>query len=475
MTAKELTVTTTSRDPNTGSGRHATWAPGGPPPPARPAPRPRRRFADLFLALAGAGLGATIAITLQAESASSLSAPGGVMTAIGRMTGMVGTFLMLVTILIIGRLPALERAIGQDRLVTWHRWLGPWILILIGAHGLFTTVGYAQGLKTGLLHEFVNLMTTYPGMLAAAVGLGLLLLAGVTSYRNVRRRMRYETWWSVHLYTYLAAALSFTHQLATGSAFLNHPVARAYWIALWALTAGVVIVYRFGLPIVRSLRHRLRVESVREEAPGVFSIVLRGHRLDRLPVAGGQFMQWRFLRRHLWWQAHPYSLSAMPTATHLRLTVKDLGDHSGSLAALRPGTLVAIEGPYGAFTKHARMGDRVVLVGAGVGATPIRALLDDLPASVDVDVVLRASTHAELILRDEIAQRVAERGGRLHELVGPRSRVPVDAATLRRLVPDVAACDLYVCGPTAFTAGVIDAAAALDVPKQRIHYEEFAF
>ena len=46
----------------------------------------------------------------------------------------------------------------------------------------------------------------------------------------------------------------------------------------------------------------------------------------------------------------------------------------------------------------ARTTDRVLLVGAGVGATPVRAILDDLPAHVDVTVILRASTRSELVL-----------------------------------------------------------------------------
>ena len=78
-------------------------------------------------------------------------------------------------------------------------------------------------------------------MLGAVVGLGLIVVAGVTSYRNVRKRMRYETWWTVHLYTYLAAAIAFSHQIDTGTPFLGHPLARAYWISLWLLTAGVVL------------------------------------------------------------------------------------------------------------------------------------------------------------------------------------------------------------------------------------------
>jgi ferredoxin-NADP reductase len=205
------------------------------------------------------------------------------------------------------------------------------------------------------------------------------------------------------------------------------------------------------------------------------SVVLHGRRLDRLPITGGQFLQWRFLRPGLWWQAHPYSLSALPTATMLRITVKQLGDHSSSLARLEPGTRVAIEGPYGAFTHHARHTDRVLLVAAGVGSTPVRAMLDDLPRHVDVVTILRGSSEHDLVLRDEIARAVSEHGGRLHEVVGPRSQAPLDAAALRRLVPDIAERDVYVCGPGGFAHALIADARALGVPAQRIHHEDFAF
>ena len=137
-------------------------------------------------------------------------------------------------------------------------------------------------------------------------------MAGVTSWRVVRRTVRYETWWAIHLYFYLALALAFAHQITNGASFVGHPLARAYWTALWLATAGTVVVYRLGLPLWRTLRHRLRVVDVRSEGPGVVSIVCQGRHLERLPVSGGQFLQWRFLARGLWWQAHPYSLSAMP-------------------------------------------------------------------------------------------------------------------------------------------------------------------
>jgi len=439
------------------------------------APRPRKFFARLFGVLAAVGLFISVALVAPVTTMSELAAPGGVLIAVGRATAMAGTYLMLVTLLLIARMPPIERALGQDKLVRLHRRLGPWVIALVTTHVVAVTLGYAQQVKTGALHEIGVLITTFPGMLLAAAGFGLLLMAGLTSYSYARRKMRYETWWAVHLYTYLAVALSFVHQLWTGAPFLGHPAARAWWIGVWALTAGTVLAYRWVVPLEVSLRHRLTVHAVEEEAPGVVSVIMRGRRLDRLPVAGGQFLHWRFLKRGMWWQAHPYSLSALPTANRLRITVKDLGDHSESLKRLTPGTRVAIEGPYGTFTHHARHTDGVLLVAAGVGATPVRAMLDDLPRHVDVVTILRGANEGDLVLRDEIAQRVGERGGRLHEVVGPRSQAPLDAPALNRLVPDIAQRDVYVCGPGGFMRSLIDAARSLGVPAKRIHHEDFAF
>jgi ferredoxin-NADP reductase/DMSO/TMAO reductase YedYZ heme-binding membrane subunit len=444
------------------------------PPRRLPAPG-RPKVVDALAALAGIGLGVTLALGISAESAGSLQAPGGPATAAGRLTGLAAAYAMVVVVVLVARFAPLERAIGQDRLVRWHRRLGPWPLYLLVAHGSLITVGYAQAAKDGMLHQFGQLLWSYPGVLAATIGGALLIAAGVTSYRRAQRRMAYETWWSVHLYTYLALFLSFSHQVDNGASFVGHPAARAWWTALWVGTLALVLASRVGLPVWRSLRHRLTVAGVTPEGPDTYSVLLRGHRLDRLPVAGGQFLQWRFLRRGMWWQAHPYSLSAAPTHRHLRITVKDLGDHSGALARMRPGTRVAIEGPYGVFTADARHGDRVLLVGAGVGITPVRSLLEDLPQDTDVVVVLRGSTRGDLVLRDEIAEDVARRGGRLLELVGPREQVRLDAAALAANIPDVRHRDVYVCGPEAFQDALVAAATEAGVPASHLHHESFSY
>ncbi len=444
-------------------------------PRRRPGHAPIPVVADVFAALAGLGFGATIGLVITGETRGSLAAPGGWLIAGGRLAGFTGAYLMLIMVVLIARLPWLERAVGQDRLLRWHRRIAPWPLGLIAVHVVLITLGYAQLAKVGPLRQLWAFLTTYPDLLAAAVGFGLLIIAGVTSIRMARRHLKYETWWVIHLYIYLGLALAFAHQIVTGGSFIGHPLTRAIWIVLWASTAGTVIVFRVLHPIFRNLQYRLRVVSVRPEAPGVFSIICSGRSLRRLAVSGGQFFHWRFLTRELWWHAHPYSLSALPQPPYIRVTVKGLGDQSRSVAHLKPGTRVFIEGPYGAFTRHARSSERVVLIGAGVGITPLRALLEDLPPSVDVTVIVRGSTQEEIVHRDEVAALTAQRGGQFHEVIGPRHLVRFDARALRRLAPDIAQSDVYVCGPKGFNESVIGAARRLGAHRDRIHQEAFSF
>jgi hypothetical protein len=76
-------------------------------------------------ALAGLGFGAVPAAVILGESRGSLAAPGGLLSAAGRLAAFAGTYLMLIMVLLIARLPWLESSVGQDRLVRWQRQLAP--------------------------------------------------------------------------------------------------------------------------------------------------------------------------------------------------------------------------------------------------------------------------------------------------------------------------------------------------------------
>jgi ferredoxin-NADP reductase/DMSO/TMAO reductase YedYZ heme-binding membrane subunit len=425
------------------------------------------------IGLAGLGLGATIASGLGSLNAGILHAPGGPEIAIGRFTGLLGAYLLLVMVLLVARLPALERLIGHPRLTKWHRRLSPWPLLLLLVHGAASMTGYAMLQRKGLWHELGVALSQYQGMLGAIVSLILLIVVAALSIRAARRRMSHETWWQIHLLTYLALALSFSHQIATGASFVHHPVARLAWTLLWLSTAGVVLTCRVGLPLWRTAYHGLRVVKVVRESDDVFSVLVKGRRLDRLAVSGGQYFQWRFMARGLWLHAHPYSISALPRPPYMRVTIKGLGTHSTAAARLTPGTRIGIEGPYGAFTKHALTGGRVALIAAGVGVTPVRSLLEDLPPGADPVVLLRASSEAELLLGSEVRELTREKGGRVLGAFGTRHHMTLDPRTPRINIPDLPERDVFICGPEQFTKTVAQAARRAGVAPARLHVEGF--
>jgi ferredoxin-NADP reductase len=280
--------------------------------------------------------------------------------------------------------------------------------------------------------------------------------------------------------------LALPHQLWSGTDFIGSPVSIAYWWTLYAVSAGGVLVYRVGQPLWRNWRHRLVVSHVAPEGPGLTSVYLTGRALDRLPARAGQFFQWRFLDGPGWSRSHPYSLSATPQGHSLRITVKNLGDGSGRVAALRPGTKTLIEGPYGKLTGEAYGGGPVVMLACGVGVTPLLALLGELPyAPGDATLIYRARNAAEIAFRDEIEWFAAHRGVRVIHLLGPRATRPswlpaqyadhTDADALRRMVPGIAHSRVYLCGPETWTEAARTAARAAGAAPENLHTELFAW
>jgi len=416
----------------------------------------------------------------------ALWGPGGVrdvhdlaslLTGLGRLAGLLGAYLVLLQLLLLARPPLLDRLVGFDRLTAWHRVGGIACATLLLAHAALITAGYTLGDGISLWAEVERLITGYPGVITAVAALAALLAVAATSAVIVRRRLRYETWYFVHLYAYLAVALAFSHQLATGTDFVGEPAARAYWYALYGGTLGAIVVFRLGVPLARSAWHRLHVVRVVEEGPGVVSLDIGGVRLDRLKARTGQFFTWRFLTRDRWWEAHPFSLSAAPDGRRLRITVKGVGDYTAALAAIPPGTRVVAEGPFGSFTTATRRRPRVALIAGGVGITPIRALLEDMPgAPGDIAVVYRALRAGDVILREELDELARRRGAELHYVLGDhREQELLTAEHLLALVPDIASRDVYVCGPPGMTEATRASLDRSGVPRRHVITERFAY
>jgi predicted ferric reductase len=464
------------------SAMTATVAPARPRKPSTP-PTTRARAADrawIVVVVVVANAVVAVGLWFRHGGLASATGPGATATAVGQITGLLGAYAVLLELLLMARVPWLERYVGLDRLAVWHRWNGFAAVWLLVAHTVFITLGYAAGNRQSLVGQTLDFVNHYPDVLMAFVGLFLFVGVAVASVRMARRTMHRETWYLVHLYAYLAVALGFAHQLAVGNDFSTDALARAWWVALYVAVIVSILAWRVGWPLWFNARHRLRVERVEREAPGVVSIYLTGRRLDRIRARSGQFFLWRFLTADGWWKAHPFSLSAAPTTGRLRITVKDLGDHTAALQHVRRGTGVFAEGPYGTFTAERRTHRKVLLVAGGIGITPLRALLDSFPGDPgDVTLLYRVVDDDDIVFRDELVELAKARGIEFRLGVGPEigddqtDRLGIPA--LRAVVPDVRKRDCFVCGPPGLIDAVCRRLALLGVPKQQIHFERFEF
>ncbi len=366
------------------------------------------------LVLLAIGLGACGAVGLWwGDTLPFTPSVGNELSNAGRILGLLCGYLVAVQLILMVRIPWLDRTLGPQRLASWHAHIGRYVIITLVGHDAAIIVGYASTLQKGVVAQTVKLWTSYSYVAWAMVGLVLLVIVGVISARAVRRRVSYETWYLIHLLTYVAIGLSFWHAIFAGAEFAYSTRNRILWSVLYATAFACILVFRAALPLWRTVRMRAQVAYVVPETATAVSVYFRGAHLPR--VRPGQFVRVRILDGRRWWHSHPFSVSAPGRSTGIRVTVKAVGAHTQSLAGLAPGTRVLISGPYGALTADRRRSSRVLLIAGGIGITPLLPLLQTLPASTgDLTLLYRASSDDDIALRAEIDAAAADRGARVH-------------------------------------------------------------
>lgn len=423
-------------------------------------------------------LGAGLWLWWRDTPPGSIDSMAGALEEAGRITGMIGGYVLLIQILLMSRVGWLERRIGANELLGWHRDLGGLLVIMVLAHAALLVLAYASYNETSLLAETWSVLTTYEDMVSAFVATGILVGLGLLAIRAVRGIMPYELWYYLHLTSYAVLLLSYGHQFALGRDLGDPSPGRVFWICLYVFVLASLAWGRLLAPLSFNLRHRLQVaQVVHEGGQNMFSIYIRGRRLDEIQVQAGQFFRWRFLTRGCWWQAHPFSLSAAPNGRWLRLTIKAVGDHTEQLEWLDPGVRIFAEGPSGVFTADRRRRQRAVLIAGGSGIAPIRALLEDLPRGTIV--IYRASSVDDLIFRDELDWLAQARDAEVFYVVGrrddPGPQWVMTPRGLRSVVPDITRRDVYLCGPGGLVSETTKMLRKLRVPRRQIHLDPFEF
>lgn len=419
----------------------------------------------------------TVGMWMQGGGLSSLAEGStAALLSLGRLTGLFAALFALLGLVLAARPAQLERKYGLDRMLGWHRVVGISTVLLVTLHAVLDTIGWVSGAPRGSLNAFVD-MLGQPWMISAVAGATLFIAVGLTSWRRIRQRMSYESWYFIHLSGYLAVLLAFGHQVFMGTDIAGATVATIWWVFLFAAAATYVAYSRLAV-IARSVfRRKLMIAAVEPVAPGVGALHITGPGLRRMRARPGQFFMLRVLAPGLWWQSHPFSLSSAPHSGGLRFTVKELGDGTAGILTVAPGTRVLLEGPYGTFNADRAQGEPVAIFGAGVGMGPLLSLLHDVTPQQRPVVFVRARTEEEVLHREELEALVAQRGGQVHLLIGPRAwfakNDTLDPELLASYAPDLARRHAFICGPASFEHSIVKSLRKLGASAKNIHLERF--
>lgn len=398
--------------------------------------------------------------------------------ALGRLFGLIATYCALMQFIVMGRVGWLEPIFGLDKMAIFHRANGMATISFILLHSFLITLTHP--LLQGSMN-FLSVMQLPYVVLAMAAETLFILTVGLSIY-IVRKHLKFETWYAVHMLNYLAIALVPWHQLTNGGDFLTNEAFANYWIGLYLFTAACVLYWRFAKVFIKSVRHQFTVQKIVKETPTATSVYITGRRMDKFKAKGGQFVLVRFLSKKLWSQEHPFSLSRLPDGETIRLTIRQLGDFTNEVPNIAPGTKVAVSGPFGAFTHQRRETQKVLYIAGGIGITPIRSMIEQQALMGESgNAVLLYGNRSEsdtIFLQElhEISQRI---GMPIHNVLSDQKGYKgelgfIDQEKIGRLVPDVRERDVFLCGPPPMMAAIVKQLKAIGVPDSQIHYERFS-
>ena len=404
---------------------------------------------------------------------------GSTLVAFGRLLGLMATYMILIQFFTMGRAPFLERVFGLDRLTRIHHQNGKWGMLALLCHPPLLILGYARNAGSTIAQEAKDVFLM-PHIIPAGAGLLLFIVVVASSIVIVRRKLRYETWYVVHLLAYLAVFLSLGHQFSLGKDLLSNTLFYGYWVLLYVAVFSFHAVFRFGRPLYLFARHRFSVQRITQENYNTYSVVITGRAMDRFLVRPGQFLIVRFFARGSWWQAHPFSLSAVPDGTCIRVTIKALGDFTHTVKDIPPGTSVLIDGPYGIFTDGPRVQKKVLCIAGGIGITPIRSLMEGMSREgKDVVLLYANKTAKDIVFQQELQDVAARLRASIIHIVSDDPNFSGEQGTLdgpriQALVPDTPEREVFLCGPVPMMRAIVPALVALGVSSKRIHTEQFS-
>ena len=288
----------------------------------------------------------------------------------------------------------------------------------------------------------------------------------------------------MHRAAFVSTLLMFWHIIITRAA--SDVWFKRAMIFTFALT---MLIYAAS-KVKRILAPKFILEEI-EPLPG------RCYHLIFIPKSGkkyryraGQYVFIRFVDSALPRESHPFSFSSYPLdkGNGFSVMIKEAGDYTDRISKLKKGDLAKIEGPYGTFLygKKDYRDIPLVLIGGGIGVTPMISILDEMLASGNKQKIIllwglnkkseifHLEHYEELMKKYDnfnyyitLADEKSEEYG-----YGFIYNVFLEKSGAFNLDDNA---EYYLCGPLPMMVSVEKILKSNNISKKRIHAEKFSF
>jgi len=420
------------------------------------------------------------ALPLVAAAAVLVTDPGlcvDALLCVSYFIGVAGYTWLILQLVLSARIRFLERGIGLDRLLVFHRIMAPVSIVLLLIHVGVKFLYYPTSFQ-----KLAGLVA-YVGFIAAG-GASMILFGSSVGRNPAARALRsffygklkrqYQDVKVLHNFTFLLSVILFVHIMLSSMA-RYYPGLRIYFIGIFIIGVAAYMYHKLVRPKSRSPIYRVgKVSRPAENVTTIEFELEKGRAINHNP---GQFAFFRFLDQFPGPEEHPFTISA---AENPAVTAKALGDFTAKLPDVREGARARIDGPYGVFSYRSIPKDRpLVFIAGGIGITPFLSMLRGLQREHDGRSPLllwSVRRKAEFIYLNELKEAADVMPVLTNEDEDWEGvRGVFDQGMLAKLVPKemLERASFFICGPPPMMAAVRNSLSRMGVPKQRMHWEQF--
>lgn len=354
-----------------------------------------------------------------------------------------------------------------------HKTIGHWILFLIALHPIFITIYYI--IKKGFNPLFLEGGFPFTGYVVLGMTALLIFLAVVITSVFFRAKLVPQTWFGIHVTSYLAVSLVFVHSLPIGMT-VGETNLRPIWWVLGGLVA-VILIFRASFRL-GAFTSKHKVSEVKKVGPEITKISMKPARRPIDPKLG----QFVYIRRGLWGPSRPFTVSHYDESTgDLSVTIKALGPTTKWFQSMMPDESVYVDGPYGVFGREALQSAKsVVLIAGGIGITPFMRLIHAFNKSFQDEIILfyGNKTTEEIVYKKELEQI---QGLRIVHVISNEPGYPGETGFITtdlmksHLSKSLTDYEFLICGPPIMTQKLEAGLRDNGVPDGQIHHEMFSY